>query len=123
QGTVLNYVRRNCKHCLPPIEQYHPEIAQPTDRRAAELPCDEAGRPGPTQNLLTNHLVALEMLTAFQAEMNGQLTWDESFIDLAAPAGEVVRRENRWHKQPLNPHFQRKKARIKARAAAKASNH
>jgi hypothetical protein len=74
---------------LPPIETYHPEIAQPDDYAPYEESCMAQIAGGNTQRLVTNLRVATAMLEVFQGVLDGTLQVEEVVVDTAfAPFGD-----------------------------------
>ena len=65
-GNIQVYIKKNGRSRNPPIERFHPEIAQPRDKNPAELSCEELTRlSGSEQIIFTNLTVACLMLNAF----------------------------------------------------------
>ena len=65
-GSVYVYLKKNGRSRNPPIERFHPEIAQPRDKNPAELSCEELARlSGSGQIIFTNLTAACLMLNAF----------------------------------------------------------
>ena len=68
-GNVLLHIRRDGKNITPPLaSKYHPEIQNPTDKHPGEIEeakgCAAMVQSEP-QLLITNNLIAANMLTAF----------------------------------------------------------
>ena len=91
-GTVLVHVRSKGVDLLPPIETYHPEIAQPGDQAPYEQNCMVQIGRGNTQRLVTNLRVATTMLEALQGILDGSFHAEEVVVDTAfAPFSDPTR--------------------------------
>jgi molybdopterin/thiamine biosynthesis adenylyltransferase len=64
-GNVQVFARAAGRDLHPPLEQFHPEIANPVDRNPADLDCLELGAAAVPQLLFTNLAVASAMCNAF----------------------------------------------------------
>lgn len=88
-GTVLVHIRQGGVDLLPPIETYHPEIAQPDDQAPYEQNCMVQIARGNIQRLVTNLRVATAMLEALQGVLDGTWNAEEIVVDTAfAPFGD-----------------------------------
>jgi len=63
-GNVQVYVRARGRDLTPPLEKFHPEIAQPADKSPAELDCLELAAAGAPQLLFANLAVASALCNA-----------------------------------------------------------
>lgn len=82
-GNVQVYARAKGKDLNPPLDLYHPEIAQPGDRNPAELDCLEAAAGGAPQILFVNLAVASAMANALWRLMKrGRPMYDEACLDI-----------------------------------------
>ncbi|MDD5598634.1 MAG: ThiF family adenylyltransferase [Victivallaceae bacterium] len=80
-GNVQIFVKRNGRKLTAPITKYHPEIANPRDKRPDELGCDEEIESSP-QLLFANMTAACLMLNAFYALKQGKLDYGEVYFDI-----------------------------------------
>lgn len=68
-GNVLIHIRRDGKDLTPAMtSKFHPEIANPTDKHPSEVVVKkgcQAAAPAAPQLLITNNLIAANMLAAF----------------------------------------------------------
>jgi hypothetical protein len=66
-GNIQVYAKRNGS-LVPgtaPLDQWHPEIKHPTDKRKDEMSCDELAADSTPQLVFTNNAVANMMCIAF----------------------------------------------------------
>lgn len=81
-GNVQVFIRKGGNSLtLPLTSKFHPEIRHPQDRIPQDAGCDEQVAVEP-QILITNNAIAAAMLNAFYAFLEGELTYDEVFIDI-----------------------------------------
>jgi len=64
-GNVQIYARKEGKDVTPSLTDYHPEIAEPSDKSPAEMSCEELAQAGEVQLYFTNLSVATLMCWAF----------------------------------------------------------
>lgn len=64
-GNSQVYIRKNNRNITQPLDEVHPEIANPEDKAPDEIGCEMAIAQGQTQLLITNAAVAIEMLKDF----------------------------------------------------------
>jgi molybdopterin/thiamine biosynthesis adenylyltransferase len=85
-GAIQVLVRRAGRSRQRPIEQYHPEIASPSDRSPADLSCEElAARPGGDQIVFANFMSAsLVLNAAFRLLEGGDVSYEEVYFDCVA---------------------------------------
>jgi hypothetical protein len=82
-GNVMVYERRGGRDCRTnPLTRFHPEIAQPGDRRPDQMSCAELARSTAPQLLFTNLAVAAAMLGTFYAWLRGRLSYEEVYLDI-----------------------------------------
>jgi hypothetical protein len=80
-GNVMIYERVAGRDITHPLTRFHPEIAQPRDKRPDELSCLALTQSSP-QLLFTNLTVAAAMLGTFYTWLVGQLEYEELFFDV-----------------------------------------
>jgi hypothetical protein len=80
-GNVIAHIREDGRNITSPITRFHPEIANPRDKRPDELSCADLAQSSP-QLLFTNAAVASAMLGAFYAWSKGHLAYEEVFLDI-----------------------------------------
>ncbi len=82
-GSIQVQLRREGRDITPPLTHYHPEIANPVDRRPDELDCIEALQSQP-QMLFTNMMTATCILTTLMLQVcDGALHYSELSFDVA----------------------------------------
>jgi hypothetical protein len=82
---VQSYVRNGGRHVTAPIEQFHPEIADPQDAVPDELSCLEQAAFGAPQLSFVNFAVASAMSSALLRLMMppaGERMYDEVSLDI-----------------------------------------
>jgi hypothetical protein len=82
-GNVQIHARGAGDDLTPPLERFHPEIANPADRSPAELGCAELQASTP-QLLFTNLAAASAILNALLLALSGQLHYPELAFDIRA---------------------------------------
>ena len=82
-GNVMVYRRTAGTDRTHPLTRFHPEIAQPRDKRPDELSCAELAKSGAPQLLFTNWLVATTMLATYYSSTTGSLDFEELYLDVA----------------------------------------
>lgn len=80
-GNVQVFIKRNGRRLTPALTRYHPEIAEPRDKRPDELGCDEEVEASP-QLLFTNMTAACLMLNAFYSLSQGNMDYNEVYFDI-----------------------------------------
>jgi len=92
-GNIQIFVRKEGTDLtLPLTNEFHPEIQNPADRNPDEIGCDELVESEP-QLLITNNAIAASMLSAFYAHLQGNLDYDEVYVDiLTGNCRQVCRR-------------------------------
>jgi hypothetical protein len=94
-GNVMIYERIAGQDITNPLIRYHPEIANPRDKRPDEMGCAALAQSAP-QLLFTNLAVAATMLGVFYTWLTGQSKWDEIFFDISSgrmlPIARTVRK-------------------------------
>ena len=80
-GNVIVHIREGGRDVTSPITRFHPEIANPQDKRPDELGCAALAHSSP-QLALTNLAVASAMLGAFYAWSMRRLRYEEVFLDI-----------------------------------------
>jgi hypothetical protein len=93
-GNVLIYERVAARDVTSPLTRFHPEIAQPRDKRPDERGCVALAQSSP-QLLFTNLAVATAMLGTFYAWLTGRVNYEEVFLDIASTRLQSVRRNRR----------------------------
>jgi len=94
-GNVQVFIRRAGEERCASLTRYHPEIARAGDLLPAEG-CDLRTSAEP-QLLVTNLAVASAMLNAFHACLEGDIAYEEVYLDiLAGKMNPVVRGGTRW---------------------------
>ena len=85
-GNVQIYGRAGGRDVLgAPLDQFHPEIARPADRRPDELSCEELAQAGEPQLLFANLAVASAMCNALLRLIMppaGERVYDEACFDV-----------------------------------------
>jgi hypothetical protein len=81
-GNVQIYWREEGRNRTNPLTRFHPEIANPRDKRPDELSCAMTAESAP-QLLFTNLAIASTMLGAFYTWLTGQLDREEVCLDIA----------------------------------------
>lgn len=81
-GNVQVFVRKNGVSVTAPLTKYHPEIADPKDKRPDEVGCAALAAGGNTQIAITNNDIAAAMLNAFYAYCEGKLAYGEVYCDV-----------------------------------------
>lgn len=85
-GNVQLYVRKGGVDRSPSLTDYHPEIANPSDRSPNEMSCEELSKSEP-QLLFTNITVAVVMCWVFYAAVIGEkdpVSCAEVYFDIAS---------------------------------------
>jgi hypothetical protein len=90
-GNVMIYERIAGRDMTNPLTKFHPEIAEPRDKRPDEVGCAELANSSP-QLLFTNLAVAAAMLGAFYTWLTGRLAYEEAFFDLTSGKMQPVTR-------------------------------
>jgi len=80
-GNVQIHVRADGHDLTPPLERFHPEIANPADRSPAELSCTALLESTP-QLLFTNLAAASAILNALLLALSGALHYAELAFDV-----------------------------------------
>lgn len=93
-GSVQIFIRRDAENItLPLANHYHPEIEKPQDENPGDVGCDELAESEP-QLLITNNAVAACMLNVFYAYLQGEVNFDEVYLDIVTGnTRSVSRRE------------------------------
>jgi len=90
-GNIQIFAKRNGRVLAPPLAQFHPEIAQPRDKRPDELGCDEEVKSSP-QLLTANFMAASLMLNAVYALSSGLIGYHEVYFDTVQNIARPIRR-------------------------------
>jgi molybdopterin/thiamine biosynthesis adenylyltransferase len=92
-GNVLTFARREGKNLLPPITEFHPEIADPQDRHPDEPSCMATADEGSPQLISTNVTGATVILQLVSSLYKGEAIPADVFYDVArfkmSPIGPV----------------------------------
>lgn len=91
-GNVQVFIKKRGRALTPAITAYHPEIAEPIDKRPDELGCDEAVAEKP-QLLFANMTAACLMLNAFYAVVENKTPAEEVYFDILKNAARPVTRK------------------------------
>ena len=91
EGSVITSVRVGGEWVLPPIDAFHPEIADPQDKNPGELSCAELAKiKGGTQIIWANQMVAAmignEVHCVVQGEWEKLRARGEVYFDITANA-------------------------------------
>lgn len=81
-GNVQIYLRREGRDITPPLDAFHPEIANPAGKLPTELNCTELVMSSP-QILFANLMTASAMLNALWLHLCGSLHYSEAVFDIA----------------------------------------
>lgn len=90
-GNVMIYERIEGRDVTSPLTRFHPEIAEPRDKRPDEVGCLALARSSP-QLLFTNLAVAAAMLGTFYAWLTDGLRYEELFFDVMSGRMQPVSR-------------------------------
>ncbi len=100
-GDIQIFRRVNGQSLDPSLDEYHANIANPTDRNPADLSCEERSAVGQPQLICTNKMVASWMLSAFmilmEAGQGGGLQYNQLYVDLRTGKANgylLARRQN-----------------------------
>ena len=95
-GNIQVFWRKDGQNMtLPLASEFHKEILYPQDKSPSEMGCEElAERGGEPQLLITNNAVAVAMLNAFYAFLEGKLNYDEVYLDILTGNTRQVQRES-----------------------------
>lgn len=100
-GNVQIYLRAGGRDTTNPISTFHPEIEKPRDR-VPGAGC-AATTPSAPQLLFTNAAVASALLGAFYAWRQGELAYEEAYLDVLTGRHVPVRRKLRERRRALRP--------------------
>lgn len=81
-GNVQIVVRRNGQNLFPALDQFHPEIALPSDKPPFAMSCEQLASSGSPQLIFANQMAAALMCATFWGELNRKLKCDEVYFDL-----------------------------------------
>lgn len=90
-GNVQAMIRQDGHNLTNALTTYHPEIANPADRRPDEEGCDDL-QPTVPQLLFTNLAVASAMLSTLHTWLQGRLTYEELYLDILTGRAVPLRR-------------------------------
>lgn len=100
-GNVQIYIREDNKDITVPITEWHPEIANPTDKN----PGDTEKQPGclalaqaSPQLVIANNSVASRMLEVFYSLLEGKVDFTEVYFDCLTCSSRKVKREKKLKK-------------------------
>ncbi len=91
-GNVQVYLRVGDRNITNPLSRFHPEIAKPADRLPTQQGCGVATASAP-QLLFTNLAVASTLLGAFYSWCQGELDYEEVYLDILTGRSVPVRRK------------------------------
>jgi len=93
-GNIQIFIRKDGENQTPTIYDYHPEIADPTDKSPDEMSCEELAVSHP-QLVVTNLAVASGMLNAFYSIQQGSFNplFSECYIDVLRNESKSRERE------------------------------
>ena len=91
-GNVQVFIKKRGRILSPAITAYHPEIAEPIDKRPDELGCDEEVAEKP-QLLFANMTAACLMLNAFYGVLENKPHAGEVYFDILKNAAKPVTRK------------------------------
>jgi hypothetical protein len=93
-GNIQVFVRKGGSNLTAPIDQFHPEIANPADKAPDQLSCLELVAAGAPQLLFANLAVASGMCNALLRLMmsrDNQTMYDEVALDIAEATSTPLR--------------------------------
>lgn len=93
-GNVQVYLRAKGRDLTNPLSAFHPEIGRPADRLPTTRGCAAALASAP-QLLFTNAAVAAAMLGALYAWREGELDYEEAYLDVLSGRHVPVKRSLR----------------------------
>lgn len=88
-GNVQVYIRKDGQDASPSLTEFHPEVQKPADKPPNELSCIEKQIKTP-QLLISNLMVAVQMLSTFSLYISDCLHWSEICMDWADGMGNIV---------------------------------
>jgi molybdopterin/thiamine biosynthesis adenylyltransferase len=91
-GNIQLFIKRSGRQLCAPITRYHPEIADPKDKRPDELGCDEEVESKP-QLLFANMTAACLMLNAFYTIQTGKVDYAEVYFDIRCNTASAKQRK------------------------------
>lgn len=91
-GNVQIYLRENGCDVTNPLSAFHPEIANPADALPTQQGCGDLTASAP-QLFFTNGAVASALLGAFYSWDQGELDFEEVYLDILTGRNVPVRRE------------------------------
>ncbi len=92
-GTVQIYWRQGGDHKTPPLDKYHPEIANPVDVGPGDAGCEQQIAGGQAQLVFMNNAVAAWMCNALYVCIQEVLNHSEVYIDMISNKARAVWRE------------------------------
>jgi len=96
-GNVQVHIRKDGENLTLPIaNEYHPEIEEPEDESPADIDEREGGCDvevvSEPQLLIANNYIAAGMLNAFYSYLEGEIDYDEAYLDVLANKSSTRKR-------------------------------